>query len=214
MDSDKINCLEYWEGKGAEKNFTTPFKLDIFSKYVSPEAAVLDVGCGYGRIINELRRTGYADVHGVEPSAGLRARAEELSCSAFVSSLENGVIPFEDNRFDAVLLIAVLTCIPTDGEQSALVDEIRRVLKPGGILYINDFMLNSDQRNLDRYAKYEPKHGCYGVFELEGGGVLRHFSEERIVSLLDSFTTVEFEKVVYTTMNGNTSNGFYYIGRR
>lgn len=44
----------------------------------------------------------------------------------------------------AFVLFAVLTCIPLDGEQRDLVREISRVLRPGGLLYISDLLLNRD----------------------------------------------------------------------
>lgn len=37
---------------------------------------------------------------------------------------------------DAVLLFTVLTCVPTDDGQQAIVREAGRVLRPGGLLYI------------------------------------------------------------------------------
>ncbi|MGG5741778.1 MULTISPECIES: hypothetical protein [Bacillus cereus group] len=40
---------EYWNGVANEKEFTTPFQLDLFSKYVNKDAILLDYGCGYGR---------------------------------------------------------------------------------------------------------------------------------------------------------------------
>lgn len=214
MSSGKNEHMKYWEGKGAEKKYSTPFQLSVFSRYVDKSEAVLDVGCGYGRVMSELRAAGFTNVMGVEPSGALRDRAAAMDGSLLIRPLENGLIPFEDNSCDAVLLVAVLTCIPLDSEQESLLDEIYRVLKPGGIIYINDFLLNTDQRNLDRYGRYESRHGCYGVFELEGGAVLRHFSDERIKLLLNRFDSLEYEKVVYTTMNGNISNGFYYTGRK
>ncbi|WP_432735442.1 class I SAM-dependent methyltransferase [Maridesulfovibrio sp. FT414] len=214
MKTEKCCYLEYWEGKGAEKNYSTPFQIEVFGRYVDRTADILDVGCGYGRVMRELLGNGYAKVQGVEPSVSLRDRGAAGDGSLSIAALENGRIPFPDNSFDAVLLIAVLTCIPQDGEQDALLAEIHRVLRPGGIIYINDFLLNTDQRNLDRYAEYESVHGCYGIFELEGGGVLRHFSDERMTGMLSPFKTEEYEKVIYTTMNGNKSNGFYYIGRK
>ncbi len=214
MGSLKLNYLKYWEGKGAEKRYSTPFQMDVFSRYVTKSASILDIGCGYGRVMSELRLEGFNNVQGVEPSAVLRDKAAALDCSLPITALNNGLIPFAANSFDAVLLVAVLTCIPHDADLKSLMSEALRVLRPGGIIYVNDFLLNTDQRNLDRYGRYESKHGSYGVFELEGGGVLRHFSEERIIALLSHFDQLEYSKVVYTTMNGNKSNGFYYIGRK
>jgi SAM-dependent methyltransferase len=61
------------------------------------------------------------------------------------------VLPFCDRSFDAVVLFTVLTCIPFDEDQIALLAEIRRTLRPGGLLYISDLLLNSDERNIERY---------------------------------------------------------------
>jgi hypothetical protein len=51
------------------------------------------------------------------------------------------------------------------------------------------------------------------VFELPDGAVLRHHSDERVQRWGDSFENMEYEKVVYTTMNGHRSNGLVYIGK-
>lgn len=214
MDKENYSCMKYWESRGAKKNYSTPFQLDLFSRHVPKSRAVLDVGCGYGRVMGELRLAGYEDIKGAEPSEALRRRAAGQDGTLQILPMKDERIPCPDCSFDAVLLVAVLTCIPQDRRQDVLIDEIYRVLKPGGVIYVNDFLLNTDQRNLDRYAQYENKYGCYGIFELEGSGVLRHFHEQRILQLLERFSTIEHEKVVYTTMNGNKSNGFYFIGRR
>ena len=89
---------------------------------------------------------------------------------------------------------------------------MKRVLKPDGIVYINDFLLNDDERNINRYAKYFEKYHTYGVFELDDGAVLRHHNEERVKEWTSDFQQLEYEKVEYVTMNGNRSNGLVYMG--
>ena len=79
---------------------------------------------------------------------------------------------------------------------------------------MNDFLLNSDARNIERYEKYLDRYGTYGVFELPEGAVLRHHAEEYLRELLRDFTQLRYEHLTFTTMNGNRSNGFYYIGRK
>lgn len=86
------------------------------------------------------------------------------------------------------------------------------MLKPNSYIYVNDFFLNYDERNLIRYDKYKEKY-IYGVFELEEGAILRHHDPGYIKLLLTKFEKCEMESVVYTTMNGNKSNGFYFIGK-
>ncbi|MBZ9626397.1 hypothetical protein G9F71_026705 [Clostridium sp. FP2] len=112
-----------------------------------------------------------------------------------------------------MILFAVLTCIVDDKEQVFLMDEIKRVLMPNGILYINDFLLNTDERNVKRYKIYEDKYNKYGVFELPEGVVLRHHDLSWIESITLDFNNIKVETVTHTTMNGNKSNGFFYLGK-
>ena len=108
----------------------------------------------------------------------------------------------------------MLTSNVTDIEQEILLKEISRVLKNNGILYLSDFILNHDERNLKRYAKYEDKYGIYGVFELPEGLILRHHPIEHVLELTNNYENFLFEKTIFKTMNGNISNGFYFIGRK
>jgi SAM-dependent methyltransferase len=204
----------YWDGVSEEKEFTLPLQMGEFEKHVSREMAVLDVGCGYGRTLNELYDAGFVNLFGVDYSQGMIDRGRRLHPYLDLRKNDGSILPFDDGTFHAVLLIAVLTCIAESDGQSRLISEIERVLKDDGILYINDYLLNTDQRNIERYDKTKEKYGVYGIFELPEGAVVRHHTPERIFDITAGFDRLVFETVVYTTMNGNKSNGFYYIGRK
>lgn len=126
---------------------------------------------------------------------------------------EDTKIALPDASVDAVILFAVLTCIRTNEEQEQLLSEIQRILKPHGILYVNDFLVNTDDRNLSRYEKFKETYGIYGVFELPEGAVCRHHDEIWIKQLLKGFSEQEYKHLTFTTMNGHKSNGFYFIGK-
>jgi len=93
---------------------------------------VLDVGCGNGYVLDRYARQG-AEVCGVD----LTARAVELSRKRFeIAGLKgsfqqiDGVhLPFPDRHFDIVCSMGVLHHIP---DPRPTIDEIFRVLKPGG----------------------------------------------------------------------------------
>jgi cyclopropane fatty-acyl-phospholipid synthase-like methyltransferase len=96
---------------------------------------VLDWGCGWGQITSMLAAAGLAvesfDYGGPgAPNAEvvLEAYPEHR---AYVSS-EDVALPYEDGRYDAVLSCGVLEHVKDPG---ASLDEIRRVLAPGGTLY-------------------------------------------------------------------------------
>ncbi len=203
---------EYWSSVSEKKEFTTPFQAEEFSKYVKKDSCILDVGCGYGRTLDELYQNGYRNLIGIDFSSGMIERGKKQFPHLDLRVKEDAKIALPDASVDAVILFAVLTCIRTDQEQEQLVSEIKRVLKPQGILYVNDFLLNTDERNLSRYEKFKESYGIYGVFELPEGAVLRHHDEIWIKQLLKDFSEREYEHLLFTTMNGHKSNGFYFIG--
>jgi SAM-dependent methyltransferase len=128
--------------------------------------------------------------------------------------VENDSLPFEERSFDAVILFGVLTCIPRDEDQASCLRKIRRLLRPGGILYASDFWIQKDERNVTRYRQYEKKHGTYGVFELPDGAVLRHHERRWISSLFAGLATLHLSDVVATTMNNHEAIAFQYLGRK
>ena len=205
---------EYWDSVAEEKEFTTPFDRALFENAVPDKAAlILDVGCGYGRALAELRAAGYENLTGVDFSENLLARGRRENPGLRLQSGSATSLPFESASFDAVLLFAVLTCCAEDAVATAVVEEASRVLKRGGAIYVNDFLLNDDARNLERYDRWASIYG-YGVFELSDGARLRHYSESRARALLAAFETIRFEKTIFATMNGHTSNGFVFLGRK
>ena len=119
-----------------------------------------------------------------------------------------------DASFDAILLLAVLTCIPDDDEQVRLLRELRRLLRPGGMLYVSDMPLQSDDRNLTRYARALPRFGTYGVFETEDGAIVRHHDARRLYVLLDGLEKLAEETVQLSTMNGHAATAVQILARR
>jgi len=204
----------YWNNVAEEKDFTTPFQTELFKNHVPKEARILDVGCGYGRTLNELYLSGFSNLSGVDFSEKMIERGNISHPHLDLRKNESGNLPYDDNSFDAVILLAVLTCIAHDTEQEKLIAEIERVVCSDGIICINDFLINTDKRNTERYKKYAVKYDNYGIFELPEGAVLRHHTRERVGELTNNFERIVFKTVSYITMNGNCSNGFYYMGRK
>lgn len=107
--------------------------------------------------------------------------------------------------------ITVLTCIPQNEVQISLIRELKRILRVGGLLYISDLSLQSNERNLKRYREFEKKYGTYGVFELPEGAVLRHHDREWIESLTLDFETIHFSEFDVETMNKNSARAFQLL---
>lgn len=205
---------EYWDSVADKKEFPTPFQIVEFEKYVSPEMRILDVGCGYGRTLNELHNNGFKHLNGVDFSQKMINRGLRLYPYLNLTKNNGDELPFPSGQFDAVILIGVLTSNFTNKEQEKIISEISRVIKSRGILYLSDFLLNDDERNIKRYNEYKDIYGIYGVFKLPEGAVLRHHHESHISKLTKDFEDLILKKTVYRTMNGNKSKGFYYIGKK
>jgi len=207
---------DYWNRVASEKCFSHPLRLEWllqYLKYLRPQARILDYGCGYGRLLNQLSEAGYGNAVGIDFSDKMLRQCRSQFPHLTLVQNDGLTLPFRDRAFDAVLLFAVLTCIPSDDDQRTLLAEVRRVLRPEGILYISDLLINTDVRNLARYERDADQFGVYGVFMLPEGVIVRHHREEWIELLTRAFTRLAFEHFTATTMNGNPSAAFQYLGR-
>ena len=207
--------IDYWNRVAPEKRFSHPLRLDWLGQYLKhPLDSILDYGCGYGRTLAELSAAGYQNIFGVDFSEAMLARSRTKVPDSQLVRNNGRDLPFEPGSFDLVLLFAVLTCIPDSNEQLVLLTEVARVLSPGGLIYISDLLVNTDERNRERYERFAAKHGCYGVFELPEGVVVRHHRQDWVEELTSPFQRLEYAPFEVTTMNGNPSAAFQYLGRK
>jgi SAM-dependent methyltransferase len=134
---------------------------------LQPHHAVLDVGCGIGRMARPL--TGYLDSAGSYDGFDVnrdgigwcrRRYARHGSFRFQVADLYNrrynprGAhaaseyrFPYDDGRFDLVVATSVLTHL-LESEAEHYLDEIKRVLKPDGRALLTFFLLNDESRRL------------------------------------------------------------------
>ena len=102
---------------------------------------VIDAGCGYGRNLVHLLRQGcvvYAIDQNVEGVEHVRKLAESLETGLPVENFQVGAIeemPFADACADVVLSSAVLHFARDEEQFRAMLREMWRVLKPGGLLF-------------------------------------------------------------------------------
>ena len=109
-------------------------------------ATVLDVGCATGRSAAFLPDALW---HGVEPSAGLVARATP-SVRARILTGRAESLPFGEASFDVVLCVTVLQNVD---DATRAMDEMRRVLKPRGILLVSFLRKAAQREAFDRLLR-------------------------------------------------------------
>src|SRR6266850_1531582 len=105
------------------------------------EMRVLDAGCGGGRNLIYFFRSKF-NTSGVDQSAEAIAQIQSLAAQLAphlppdnfrVAAVE--LMPFDDESFDVVISSAVLHFARDEAHWSAMVQEMWRVLKPGGIFF-------------------------------------------------------------------------------
>jgi ubiquinone/menaquinone biosynthesis C-methylase UbiE len=93
---------------------------------------VLDLGAGTGATFPYLRGRGL-DLHAIDPDPHMlrraRERAAKLDCAIEIREGRAESLPYPDDTFDAVVVALVLCSVES---VEASVEEIARVLKPGG----------------------------------------------------------------------------------
>lgn len=196
---------EYWDSVATSKTFTHGIPFDLFSRYVSKDASILDYGCGYGRSCFQLYDNGYKNIIGVDISTEMIKQAQSKASDISFQYFNGSSLPYADNSISACTLLAVLTCIPTNAGQRTVINEISRVLKKDGVLFVSDYLLQNDSRNQERYKKYQSDFDNYGTFKLEDKAILRHHKRDYIEQLLQGFSIISEKEVGVNTMNGNKS---------
>jgi ubiquinone/menaquinone biosynthesis C-methylase UbiE len=124
---------------------------------------ILDVPCGGGIALRELRNSQRVRYVGVDISPAMLDRARRRISPQHQSDVEiiEGNIermPFGDRLFDLCICFNGLHCVP---DPSAAVREIARCLKPGGRL-IGEFATRGQLRRADAYMALLRATGTFG----------------------------------------------------
>lgn len=112
-------------------NETSELLRGLLTRTVGTDASVLEVGCSSGRHLSSLLEHGFSDLSGIEVNEdALDVMAETYPALAaegtfYLDAVEDVVVGFEDDRFDAIYSVQTLQHLHPDVEW--VFDELVRV---------------------------------------------------------------------------------------
>jgi ubiquinone/menaquinone biosynthesis C-methylase UbiE len=149
MSLDDVNHFNKW-AKTYDKSFMQrlffgPIQskmLSIIDKEYSgkePPRIILDIGCGTGRLLRAAAlRWPKAKLFGADPAEQMIAEAKRLNPNATFKISAAESLPFSDHTFD--LVVSSLS-FHHWADQAKGLQEIARVLRPGGCFCLADHTL-------------------------------------------------------------------------
>jgi SAM-dependent methyltransferase len=134
---DALAHVDLWGYRASGMEHAAGIARVIDAAYPEDPLEVLEWGCGPGRLIRHMPALLASHPAVVEGSdynpRTIRWCSEHLDGITFVQNGLNPPLPLVDARFDVVYGISVFTHL-SEEVQIAWADELRRVLKPGGLL--------------------------------------------------------------------------------
>ena len=107
----------------------------LISSIVGSNNLLLEVGCGYGRLLRVLEDSNRSIGVDFSKEMLLHARNNINSCLILA---KGNKLPFKNNSFDCVLCVTVLIHILNFDEIKEVLNEMDDILKDGGILVIGE----------------------------------------------------------------------------
>lgn len=132
------------DGDVVNDYFITSHEVSLFTDILKLETndVILDLCCGHGRHSLELARRGFNNVLGIDQSSYLIRKAKSVARkeNLLVTFKEGDArkIPFSSDKFDVVMILGnSFGYFESVKEDSKVLQEVQRVLKPGGKIFLD-----------------------------------------------------------------------------
>lgn len=118
--------------RDASEPYFSRARTDALELLPTAPARVLEIGCGSGATLAELRRRfPGAYLAGVELFADAAAKARSVADEVLTADIEQETLPFAEASFDAILCLDVLEHLR---DPWTVVARLKTLLRPGGVL--------------------------------------------------------------------------------
>lgn len=187
-ESYKLHYAKYWE----DGQQTAAEIIESVHPYLDNTSSILDWGCGPARITRHLPLLlPNSKIIGCDTNNHtIEWNQKHISQAQFVTQQNQPTLPFSNSYFDLIIGFSVLTHIPTN-LQSDWIQELNRITKPNGILWITTHG-NHFIRRLSKHEKkiittdgmyhtsyHQPGHRMMSTYHLpeKWGSVLEKYFE-------------------------------------
>lgn len=203
-----------WNAIADTHRSTIPLDFAPLLRSLSMNSSLLEIGSGYGRVLTYLRQSGWLNLTGLDISIrmALRASANDSQRSVVSSSIE---LPFARDTFCGVLAIGVFSSLSRREARAKTFTECARVLQPGGVLLVRDFVATFTPYRLLRYLYYRLRGLPWCDFVAEGIE-FHHFRRgelERDV-VASGLRVISVTRNRFVTMHGRTCHGVTVLASR
>lgn len=210
-----MDTKTFWNEIGYKKNFSDLFFADKLIPYLKKEDRIVEYGCGYGRILNLLKEKGYRNSIGFDLSPKMleRGKKEHPDLDMHLMA-ESAKIDLLDATCDAAILSTVLCSIYKFDEQAQVFNEMHRVLKIGGYIYICDFELTESDYYFAKYDKFASRDSPeYGIYKSQGT-LVRHHSLDCLIERLKGFEIIWKTSIDTVNVNNHPVKAFHLIAKK
>lgn len=138
----------------ADVSFESALDLAMIQQFAdavasgTPDAGILDAGCGAGRMISHLETLGLSDPEGVDLSEAMIEQARTAHPHRRFKIGDLSALPYPDRHFRGVLAWYSVIHTPPN-RLPDVITELARVTRPGGHVLLG-FQAGAGHRTLDR----------------------------------------------------------------
>ncbi len=198
----------HWEDVYRSKSATSvswyrphlEISFELVQRYAkSKKAAILDIGGGASTLVDDLVGAGYEDVSVLDIAAAAlevsRQRLGEAAANVRWIAADFLQAELEQRRYDLCHDRAVFHFLGTALERQQYLEQVGRILRPGGVLILATFALQGPER-------------CSGL-------AVSRYDEAVLMQVVgDAFELVESQGESHRTPSGQTQELMYFVLRR
>lgn len=113
--------------------------LSPILKKLSPNARILEIGCGNGFVLEKLYKMGFKNLYGVEPSQNAIFKANKIIKKLIINDVFRPGL-FKPIYFDLIFFMQTFDHIPNPNQ---FLRTCHKLLKPGGFIFALNHNINS-----------------------------------------------------------------------